>query len=116
MLRVRILMYPALLALLTAISGCDVLQRTLEQEDMNVYFYTPEGEELYLGVVRGISLCRTTVSNKAKSLNFEGTGGMPVNPAKNEKIVADDSNTSGPGWNYHCCWKTVTDTCKEKLK
>ncbi len=116
MLRARIFKYSAIFIFLTTISGCDILGRTLEQEEMNVYFYTPDREELYLGVVRGITLCRSTVLDKAKLLNLEGNGGMPTNPGKNKKIVADESNSSGPGWTYHCCWKTVTDTCKAKLK
>ncbi len=117
MLRTSLIKYSAVILLLTTtITGCEVLQRTLEQEEMNVYFYTPEGEEQYLGVVRGISLCRSAVLDKAKLLNFEGNGGMPANPKKNEQILANESNTGGPGWTYHCCWKTVTDTCKEKLK
>ena len=116
MLRARIFKYSAIFLLLTIISGCDLLGRTLEQEDMNVYFYKPDGEELYLGVVRGITLCRSTVLERAKLLSLDGNGGMPANPGKNEKIAADESNTSGPGWTYHCCWKTVTQTCKEKLK
>ena len=117
MLRTSLLKYSAVILLLTTtITGCEILQRTLEQEEMNVYFYTPEGEEMYLGVVRGISLCRSAVLDKAKLLNFEGKGVMPANPKKNEQILANESNTGGPGWTYHCCWKTVTDTCKEKLK
>lgn len=114
--RTRIFKYFGISILFVALSGCGLLQRSLEQEDMNVYFYKPDGKELYLGVVRGISLCRSTVLDKARSFNFEGDGGIPANPGKNEKIPAKEINTGGPGWTYHCCWKTVTDTCKQKLK
>ena len=108
--------YLGIITFLVALSSCDLLQRGLDQEDMNVYFYKPDGEELYLGVVRGINFCRTTVTSKAKALSFAGDGGMPANPGDNEHILSDTSNTTGPGWTYHCCWKTTTNTCKEKLK
>ena len=110
------LKYLGVFALIVILSACDILQRGLDQEDMNVYFYKPDGEELYLGVVRGINLCRSTVVAKANKLGFDGDGGVPVNPGENEHILSDETNTGKPGWTYHCCWKTVTDTCKEKLK
>jgi len=103
-------------AVIMTLISCDLLQRGLDQEEMNIYFYKPGGEEIYLGVVRGINLCRSTVVKKAQQLGFEGGGGVPENPKKNEHILADESNTGGPGWTYHCCWKVVTNTCKEKLK
>ena len=116
MQQTRILKYLGIAALFVTLSACDLLQRGLDQEEMNVYFYKPGGEELYLGVVRGINLCRSTVLKKAQQFNFEGDGGVPTNPKKNEHILADETNTGGPGWTYHCCWKIVTNTCEEKLK
>lgn len=112
----KILKFLGISALFVALSGCDLLQKGLDQEDMNVYFYKPGGEELYLGVVRGIGLCRSTVLKKAQQFNFEGEGGTPTNPGENEQILADETNTGNPGWTYHCCWKTTTQTCKAKLK
>ena len=102
--------------LLVTLSSCDLLGRKLSQEEMNVYFYHPDGKELYLGVTRGIHVCRSTVTKKAKQLGYEGDGGMPPDAGKNDLIPADETNTGGPGWTYHCCWKVVTDTCKQKLK
>ena len=113
---VHVLKYLAATAYILSLSSCDLLQRGLDQEEMNVYFYKPDGGELYLGVVRGISLCRSTVVSKAKTLNFDGDGGIPINPLKNEHILAEERNTRKPGWRYHCCWKTVTNSCEEKLK
>lgn len=112
----RVLISLGIFTLVVTLSACDLLQRGLDQEDMNVYFYKPDGEELYLGLVRGINLCRSTVVSKAKALAFDGDGGMPVNPGENEHILSDETNTGKPGWTYHCCWKTTTNTCKEKLK
>ncbi|QMU60644.1 MAG: hypothetical protein GKR92_02595 [Gammaproteobacteria bacterium] len=105
-----------LITFFVALSACDLLQRGLDQEDMNVYFYAPDGEETYLGVVRGITMCRSTVVSKAKALAFDGDGGLPENPGKDEHILSSDANSGKPGWTYHCCWKTTTNTCKEKLK
>ena len=103
--------------LLVSLSACDLLGRKLSQEEMNVYFYKPDGEEIYLGVTRGIHICRNTVLEKAKQFGFEGDGGMPANAGKNDLVPADETNTTvGEGWTYHCCWKVVTDTCKQKLK
>ncbi len=113
---IRKFKYFGMSALIMTLFACDLLQKSLDQEEMNVYFYKPGGEELYLGVVRGINLCRSTVVKKAQDFGFEGDGGVPENPKENEHILADESNTGGPGWTYHCCWKIVTNTCEEKLK
>ena len=112
----RALKYFCVSTLLIGLCACDILQRGLDQEDMNIYFYKPDGEEIYLGVVRGINLCRSTVAAKAKTLTFDGSGGIPMNPGENEHILLDETNSGKPGWTYHCCWKTTTKTCKEKLK
>ena len=112
----RIFLYLGIVVLFLTLSACDLLQRGLDKEEMNVYFYKPDGEEMYLGVVRGIHMCRSTVASKAKALSFAGDGGVPVNPGANEQILANETNSGSPGWTYHCCWKTTTNTCKEKLK
>jgi len=108
--------YLVIITFIVTLSACDFLQRGLDQEDMNVYFYEPDGEETYLGVVRGINLCRSAVVTKAKTLALEGDGGMPESPGENEHILSSDANSGNPGWTYHCCWKTTTNTCEEKLK
>ena len=110
--------YFVMTVFIIALSGCDMLGKTLEQEDMNLYFYSPDGEEAYLGVHRGIHTCRDFATNKAQQLGYEGDGGRPVDPPKNTQIPVDETNTSvGSGaWTYHCCWKTTTTTCKAELK
>ena len=60
---------------------------------MNVYFYYPNGQEVYLGKVRGISQCQNIASSFAY----------------NEK--QGQSN-----WDYLCCTIKRGSSCYEKIR
>ena len=66
---------------------------SLEDKKFNVYFYYPNGRELHLGVVKGLSACQDSAWAKAQSLRMQNAN-----------------------WSYICCLKTRSSECKSKHK
>jgi hypothetical protein len=64
-----------------------------EKASVNVYFYYPHGEEVYLGQVTGISQCQKTASQFALYKSIK----------KSE-------------WDYICCTVKKGSSCYEKLR
>jgi hypothetical protein len=58
----------------------------------NIYFYYPDGSEVYLGIVNGLNECGNISSNFASSKNL---------------LENND-------WSYVCCMKAKGSDCYEK--
>ena len=64
-----------------------------ENVSMNVYFYYPNGQEVYLGRAKGISQCQNIASSFAQR----------------KKVAQSD-------WDYLCCTIKKGSSCYEKLR
>jgi hypothetical protein len=69
----------------------DETDRAVRGDDFNVYFYTAEGEQQFVGETTGLASCRTEARNYARQLGQDGTT-----------------------WSYVCCRKTRTERCASK--
>lgn len=78
-----------ILFLCLSITACE---RDKEKNDYNVYFYYPDGREIYLGETKGLSYCGDLAWDTAYQLKLD----------------------NNPNWSYICCWKTKNSECKEK--
>lgn len=81
----------ALLFIAIALVACE---ENLENAEFNAYFFYPDDQNEYLGLVQGLSACQSAASAKAHSLRM----------------------SSSSGWSYICCKKTSKSSCATKHK
>lgn len=65
-----------------------------ENVDVNIYFYSPDNTETYLGKTRGAKSCGNISHSYARQKNLE----------------------RGDGWSYICCTIYKGDQCYHKIR
>ena len=93
-MRVRPIVVFLMLALTSGCGDGTLPLSQYDKVDVNVYFYFPNGSEVFLGETRGASSCGAMSHNFAQSKNLERSD----------------------GWSYICCTIEKGWTCYRKIR